>query len=141
MALRWQRPTLDTRFHIDTNWWEEHGRDIRIYMRDLLCEECRPTLGSMPVDQLIDAVDPDTGEVRQVDALWDTVQSCCAQKADYLNDDAPIVDAIFRALVANGNKPMTIRELHALVGRRPPETLLRTLTAGEIYLGIKPYRE
>jgi hypothetical protein len=141
MALRWQRPTLDTRFHIDMSWWDEHGRDIRVYMRDLLCEECRQALDALPADQPIDSVDPESGEVHQVDALWDTVQTCCAGKPGYVGADTPIVDAVFRLLIANGNKPTSMRELHGVVDRRPPETLLRTLTAGEVYLGIKPYRE
>ena len=80
MALRWQRPTLDTRFHIDTTWWEEEGRDIRIYMRDLLCEDCHSNLALAPVDQQIDSIDPETGEVRQVDALWDALLTCCTAK-------------------------------------------------------------
>jgi hypothetical protein len=141
MALRWQRPTLDTLFHIDTTWWEEQGRDIRIYMRDLLCEDCHSNLALAPVDQQIDSIDPETGEVRKVDALWDALLTCCTTKPGYLNDEAPIIDAIFRVFVSNGNKPLSVRELHGIIGRRPPETLLRMLTAGEVYLGIRPFRE
>ncbi len=141
MALRWLRPTLDTRFYIDMNWWEEQGRDIRVYLRDLLCDDCGGALQSLPADQMIDSVDPETGEVRQVDPLWDSLLTCCSKKPGFIDEQMPIVDGIFRVFVANGNQPLSIRELHEYIGRRTPEVILRTLTAGEVYLGIKPYRE
>jgi hypothetical protein len=141
MALRWQRPTLDTRFHIDTAWWKEQGRDIRVYLRELLCGDCGRSLGSLASDAMIDSVDPGSGEIRQVDALWDSLLTCCSKRPGYFDENMPIVDGIFRVFVSNGNKPLTIRELHAYIGRRPPEMLLRTLTAGEVYLGLRPYRE
>jgi hypothetical protein len=141
MALRWQRPTLDTRFHIDQTWWSEHGRDIRVYLRDLLCDACGGALATMPVDQMIDSVDPETAEVHQVDALWDSLLTCCSKKPGFFDADMPIVDGVFRVFVSNGNKPLSIRELHSFIGRRTPEMILRTLTAGEVYLGIRPYRE
>jgi hypothetical protein len=141
MALRWQRPTLDTRFHIDTSWWSEQGRDIRIYLRELLCDVCGPALATVPLDGMIDSVDPETAEVRQVDALWDSLLTCCSKKPGFFDDAMPIVDGVFRVFVSNGNKPLSIRELHPYIARRTPEMLLRTLTAGEVYLGIRPYRE
>ncbi|MGI6367679.1 MAG: hypothetical protein ACOX2L_04850 [Anaerolineae bacterium] len=140
MALRWQRPTLDTRFHIDLSWWVEQGRDIRVYLADLLCDECAGTLTQLSADQMIDSVNPQTGEVHQVDPLWDSLISCCSHKPEYLSDDIPIVDGVFRILVANGNRALSVRELHERLGKRSPEVILRTLTAGEVYLGLRPYR-
>ena len=40
-GLRRFRITQDTKFHIDDDWWENSGRDFRLYLRDQLCEECR----------------------------------------------------------------------------------------------------
>ncbi|NLT74189.1 MAG: hypothetical protein GXX94_08375 [Chloroflexi bacterium] len=141
MALRWQRPTLDTRFYIDMSWWKDQGRDIRVYLRDLLCEDCRSSYASLALDQTIDSVDPETGEVRQVDPIWDSLLTCCSKRPDYITSTTPIVDGVFRVFVANGNAPLTVREIHEQVNHRTPEVILRTLTAGEVYLGIRPYRE
>ncbi len=141
MALRWQRPTLDTRFYIDPTWWDEQGRDMRVYLRELLCDECAQVVDSLPAGTMIDSVDPETGQVQQVDPLWDSLLTCCARKPSFFGDDMPIVDGVFRVLVANGNQPMTVRELHAYLRRRSPEMILRTLTAGDVYLGIRPHRE
>ena len=35
------RPTADTKFHIDYDWWEKSGKNFRLFLRDQLCEECR----------------------------------------------------------------------------------------------------
>jgi len=73
-----------------------------------------------------------------VDALYHSIQTCCSLKPGYITPTTPIVESIFRTFVANGNQPLSIRELYELLDRRPPEVLLRILTAGPIYLGIRP---
>jgi hypothetical protein len=142
MAPRWSRPTVDTRFHIDMRWWEEEeGRDIRVYMREALCDESRIDLAGMDQAQdVIDWVDEETGEVQRVDALWHAIRTCCSLKRDYIGPSSPVVDAVFRTFLANGNRPLTMRELYELLDRRPPETLLRIFTSGTVYMGIRPVR-
>ncbi len=141
MALGWRRPTLDTRFHIDMSWWQEQGRDIRIYVRDMLCDDCRKLLQEYDLDDMMDAVDETTAEVTQMDPLWYCLGTCCGLKPDFISPNTPIIEAIFRTFLLNNNTPLSIRELHERLDRRPPETLLRMLTAGEIYMGLRPIRE
>lgn len=142
MVNRWQPPNLDTRFHIDMEWWENSGRDIRVYIRDLLCDDCREHYADNFQElEKIDWVDELTGEVSVVDGLWHCLRTCCSQKPGYIGETTPIVDAVFRTLLANGNKPMSVRELHAALDRRPARTLLRILTGGQVYMGIRPYRD
>jgi hypothetical protein len=140
MPGKWQRPTIDTKLHIDMTWWRENGRDIRVYMRELLCEECHAEYSDYLNQQDIDWVDEQTGEVKRVDGVWHCLRTCCSGKPDYISPDTPIVDAVFRTFLANGNEPLSSRELYELIGRRPPEFLLRVLTAGQIYMGIRPVR-
>ncbi len=141
MALSWRRPTLDTRFHIDMGWWEGQRRDIRVYLRDMLCNECREMVQSYGMDARIDAVDETTGEVSRVDAIMHSLRTCCGLQSDYVGPNTPIIEAIFRTFILNDNQPLSVRELHEQLNRRPPETLLRMLTAGEVYLGLRPIRE
>jgi hypothetical protein len=47
------------------------------------------------------------------------------------------VEAVFRLFLSNGNIPMSSEELGARLNR-PPATILRTLTAGRVYKGIRP---
>jgi hypothetical protein len=138
MARRWHRPTVDTKFHIDMDWWEHHNRDIRVYVWEALCDECRSDFNDYQGPGEVDWVDEETGEVSRVDGLWHSLRSCCSLKADYISLSTPIVDAIFRTFLANGNKPLSVNELYELLDRRPPATLLRLLTAGQVYMGIRP---
>jgi hypothetical protein len=141
MALSWRRPTLDTPFHIDMSWWDGQGRDIRVYVREMVCDECREIIREYGADETLDAVDENTGEVTQEDVLLYSLRSCCGLKPEFIEPHTPIIEAIFRTFLLNGNTPLTIRELHALVGRRPPETILRMLTAGDVFMGLRPIRE
>jgi hypothetical protein len=138
MAGTWKRLSIDTRFHIDLNWWQETSRDIRVFMRELLCEECGDAYGDYEAVSEIDWVDEQTGEVTRVDALWHALRTCCSNKPGYIEPTTPVVDAVFRTFLANGNKPLSIRELYELLDRRPPEMLLRILTGGQVYMGIRP---
>ena len=136
--MRTLRPTVNTKFHIDFSWWEKQNKDIRVFMRDLLCSECRETVGKLSEVQLVDMVDPETAEVTKVDAIWEAIRACCSLKPDYITPDTPLLDSIFRTFLANGNKPLSILDLHKRLDKRPPETILRMLTRGRVYLGIKP---
>jgi hypothetical protein len=136
--VRALRPTINTKFHIDLSWWEKHNRDIRVYMLDHLCAECRESVGTLSEVKWIDMVDPDTAEVLKVDALWEAIRACCSVKPGYITADTPLLDSIFRVLLANGNRALSVQELYDRLNRRPPETILRVLTKGRVYLGIRP---
>jgi len=132
------RLTVDTKFHIDFSWWEKQNKNIHVFMRDLLCAECRKTVGAASDNQIVDVVDPQTAEVTRVNALWEAIRVCCSLKPDYITADTPLLDGIFRTFLANGNKPLSVLELHARLDKKPPEVILRMLTKGQVYLGIKP---
>jgi len=136
MVARYQRPTVDTRFHIDMRWWEENNLNIRVYMREALCDECRNDFMGVDTGE-IDWVDEQTGEVTRVDGLVHALRTCCSMKPSYITPSTPIIDAVFRTFLANGNRPLSVRELYELLDRRPPEVLLRMLTVGPTYLGIR----
>lgn len=134
------RPTLDTPFHIDYDWWERKGLDISVELRSHLCEEHREAFSrEFVADEKIDWVDERTGEVRRVDGLQHVLHIHCSQQEDYINDSLPLIDAVFRAFLAGGNKPLTPRELGSTTGRYP-ERILRTLAGRRVYKGIRPAR-
>jgi len=136
MAVLWRRPSVDTKFHIDLGWWEEQDRDIRVAVREALCDSCSEMVDGTGVE--IDWVDEQTGQVTRVDPLWHSLRTCCSLKSDYIEPNTTVIDAVFRTFLANGNQPLTIQELYELLDRRPPATLLRLLTAGPVYMGIRP---
>jgi hypothetical protein len=75
--------------------------------------------------------------VQPVDGLWHTLRTHCSQQADYVADEMPLTDAVFRVFLSNGNAPLTPLELAAKI-RRPPERILRVLGHGIVYEGIRP---
>jgi hypothetical protein len=140
MVAKWQRPTIDNKFHIDNLWWTENHRDMRVYVREALCEECREDYQGLQSANEIDSIDSETAQVQRVDGLMHALRTCCSLKSSYISPNTPVVDAIFRTFLANGNTPMSIQELYELLDRRPPATILRLLTAGNVYMGIRPVR-
>ena len=120
---------LDT--SVAVAWMREHGAVPCTYTADL-----------GQYDQLdnVDWVDEETGEVNQVDALWHSIRTCCSLKKDYITPNTPVVDAVFRTFLANGNKPLSMEELYELLDRRPPSMLLRIFVGGSVYMGIRPVR-
>jgi hypothetical protein len=134
---RWTRPTLDTKFWVDFEWWEENSRDLRIYLRQHLCQACREIYTSHVGSETVDWIDPDTAEVTAVDGLWHALRTHCSLQPDYINDATPVVNAVFRTFLANGNTPLTSVELGAKLNR-PPSLILRVLSRGRVYNGVKP---
>lgn len=129
------KPTADTRFYVDFEWWKESGMDLKTYLYQRLPAQDLSNLETN-VEQ-VDMVDPDTGEVRQVDGFEYMLQFYFSQLPDDFATQTSLVDAVFCILLANGNRPMSIRELAERVGR-PAEVLLRTLAGNQVYQGIRP---
>jgi len=134
------RPTLDTKFHIDYDWWRRADRDVEVFLRDYLCPEHKQALASHEGDLVFDFVDPETAEVRQIGGIQQVLMSHCARQPGYLAPNNTLVDSVFRILLANGNSPISSNELSQRLGR-PALTILRTLSAPRVYKGIRPILE
>ena len=135
---RWIKPDLETKFHIDFDWWKRKGRDLRVYLQSHLCPDCKVIYTNHRGSTEVDWIDPDTAEVTRVDALWQSLRTHCSERPDFITENTPLTDAVFRAFLANGNTPLSATELHEILGGRTPETILRTLGGRKIYKGIRP---
>ena len=136
--VRSLRPTLDTPFHIDYDWWTKGDRDLRVHLRSQLCAEHRAQLTGMDLDeQLIDWIDPQTAEVKRLDALVLLMNSHCAQQSGFIGEHTNIVDAAFRVFLTNNNQPLTSRQLSELIGR-DADTILKTIGGKQVYQGLRP---
>ncbi len=134
------RPTLDTKFRIDYEWWERAERDLEIYLHSHLCSEHREAYADVKAVALVDNVDPETAEVNKVPGIQNTLISHCAQQPDYITRQTSLVNAVFRIFLANGNSPLTARELGERLGRQP-NMVLRTFSSPRVYKGVRPYVE
>ena len=136
----WKRPSLDTKFQIDYDWWEHSGKDIRVAVRGQLCPDCQARFPDHRNTEAVDWVDPETAEVVRADALLQCLRSDCAHKPDFISRNNPLVTNIFRVFLNNGNQPLTPVELHQQIDWVGADTILRTLTGSTIYMGLRPAR-
>jgi hypothetical protein len=134
------RPTLQTKFRIDFEWWQQNDRDWHVYLSGLLCSEHQKAFAFSDTGQMVDWVDPQTAEVQRVDGIQHVLITHCAKQPEFIPEHTSMVDSIFRLFLANGNTPLTSVELSVHLGR-PAETILRTLTGGRIYKGVRPCPE
>ncbi len=137
-ASRRIKPTLETKFHIDYDWWDREGRELRVYLLSHLRPEQRELFASQTSGDAeeIDWIDPETAEVRKIDPLQRALHEA-SQREDFITPHTSLVDAVFRVFLANGNTPLTPIELGERIGR-PPMTILRTLSGQNVYKGIRP---
>lgn len=131
------RPTVETAFHIDYEWWDRSGRDLEVYLRSHLCPAHQELFAQADAGQEVDHVDPWTGEVSQLDRIQDVLISHCAQQEGYLTRQMSLINAVFRVYLANGNAPLSSEDLAEQVGR-PARMILRTLSGARVYKGIRP---
>ncbi len=130
------KPTLNTQFYIDYDWWE-NKQDLQIYLLSHLTTELRDRLSDSPEGRLVDYINPDTGEVTQMDEIGMALQEA-ARDPDFINPQTSLVDSIFRVFLTNDNTPLTPTQLAERIDR-DANLILKTLGGIRIYKGIRPY--
>lgn len=127
-------PNLDTKFHIDFDWWEESNLDLNTFLFSRL------NIGEDAIQdsqlENVDLIDAKSGEVRRVDGFQYALQGYFRQLPEDFASQSSLVDSVFCVLLANANAPMSAAELADRTGREP-DIVLRTLAGKNIYLGIR----
>lgn len=131
------KPTVRTSFQIDFEWWKESERDWHVYLRSLLCPAHQESLVNLEEGQLVDWVDENTAEVRQVNGIQHALMSHCALQPEFVTQQTALVEAVFRLFLVNGNQPMSAEDLSKRLGR-PANTILTTLAGPRVYKGLRP---
>ena len=131
------KPTLQTCYHIDFDWWRESDRNWRVYLRNYLCPQHQEAFAELDTAEKVDWVDPETAEVQRVDGLQHILISHCAKQPSFITQQTTLVDSIFRLFLSNGNTPLNPAELSEELGR-DPRTILRTISGIRVYKGIRP---
>ena len=67
------KPTMQTPFCIDFDWWKNNDSNWKIHLPACLCEEHRATFSDPGNTGTIDWIDPETAEVHIVDGLQHTL--------------------------------------------------------------------
>ena len=92
-------PNENTSYVIDFDALEKNGRSAAFIVRSRLCWLCRQ------------AVDEEDDPVGKLEEHLERIRTDCAERPDYLLPGTPLTEAIFRILLAEDNRPMTIREI------------------------------
>ena len=134
------KPSVNTPFHIDFEWWKQSERDWHVFLRSLLCTEHQLTFAEMEEGGMIDWIDPMTAEVKPVDGIQHALMSHCALLPEFTDVHTALVEAIFRSFLANGNVPLSAEDLSRKLNR-PADTILRTIAGPRVYRGLRPYQQ
>ena len=117
----------EARWAIALDWFPLNRRSASVLVKDYLCPDCARRLS--------------TKKEVALKALITSIESCCSQTPDFINDKLPILESAFRLFLRNGNRPMTLKELSSELGqvrfgdvyRTSPEALLRILKNDRFY--------
>jgi hypothetical protein len=138
---RIHRPTLQTRFHIDEHWWQENGKDLESFRREI-CQRYHVLPAEPDLEKQFDWVDSETAAIQRISHADWLVRTYCANQPDFISDRDMLVDALLRALIANGNQPLSINELADRIKRpQQAKTILQLLSARQVYNGLRPVLE
>ena len=120
-----------TRWCIDFDWYQQNKRSLLVLAQSYLCPKCAKKLN-------VEAGEP------SIKTLLKTIQGCCSHAPDYIHDQLPIMESVFRLFLANGNKPLELEELgNQLSERRGGDTyrtsveILPRLLKKDRYYGLK----
>ena len=133
-----KRPTFDTSYHIDYEWWDQEDIDLKTYLVSRLPNESDVDLDA-EMDE-VDIVDMQTGSVRRVDGFEYVLQTYFNQLPDDFLSRLPLAEGVFYTLLANANQPLTVREIAERVGRSP-DVILNLVSGARVYKGIRPMYE
>ena len=102
-----------TWWFIDLGWYQQNNRSFSTLAQSYLCPKCAEQLGAeekeIPVDDLLT-----------------TIKDCCSHAPDFITDQSPIMENIFRLFLANGNQPLDLEELGKQLSEQRGGDMYRT---------------
>ncbi len=149
-------PAEEARFFVDPQWYEEHGISFSTVAQARLCGSCSMKLGTF-IEERFPVVDPKTKRVvfenRRVPYAANPlpiIRDCCSKSRDYITHETPLLEAIFRVFLANGNQPMTVATLRehlltylpevAALRSEYPTQLLERMIRGDRAYGLREHK-
>ncbi|MFC2038511.1 hypothetical protein ACFLUG_01930 [Chloroflexota bacterium] len=118
----------ETMWFVDLDWLKESNRSFSTVAQRSLCNKCRKKLkiekGEISASKLIDAL-----------------KSCCSKEKNYISSELPVMESVFRLLLAGGNEPVSLLDLGEQLrqkwggspGTTSPEILYRLMMNDRFY--------
>ncbi|MBI3964279.1 MAG: hypothetical protein HY329_01485 [Chloroflexi bacterium] len=145
--------TTERRYAIDLDWYERRGRSFRAMAETRYCGACRGKIGSSATEQQ-PTIDPETGravfddrEQAFGDDPFAVIRQCCSLSRDYITADTPVLEAVFRVFLANGNQPSTLKSVQEQLEQWIPlysrphgyaVPFLERMLASDTLYGVRP---
>ena len=115
---------LSTSFSVDLEKLAAWGRSIQILLLHRRCASCWGTI----------VQEPDQGLSIKTTEHMKQIAKHCSTTLDFIHPDLPVMEAVFRVLLSNGNKPMTLESIYeSLRERWTNPTNLRTPHVDKLY--------
>ena len=120
------------RWFIDLSWYQQNNRAISALAQGCLCDKCRMQLST------------ESKEISEAKLLAN-IRDCCSHAPEFITGQLPILECAFRFLLANGNQPLTLKELGEQLSvqrggdiYRTSEEILSRLLKSDQYYGLRP---
>jgi len=134
---RYIKPTINTKFYIDFNWWRKNRQNLSGYLQNHICPDAEYQV-NYNRESTYDWINPETGEVFQIPTIWYTLREYCVDDDSFIDEYTPLTSAVFRAFIVNNNVPLTPVELYNIIQKQSPEIILRTIGGNVVQEGIRP---
>jgi hypothetical protein len=149
-----ERP--EPQFFIDQQWYEQQGRSFRAMAQGRFCLACQARLGEK-TEERVPTVDKKTNkvvyEVREIgygEQPMAVIRSHCSKERNYITPETPVIEAVYRVYLANGNQPVPLERVREQLGdwislRERPHNysveLLERLIRNDRRYGLREYAQ
>jgi hypothetical protein len=107
----------EQRYFIDSDWYEQNELSFTDVIQSRMCRQCQARLNE-EVEERYPTADRRTGrvtyEVRRVRygaRPIAIIRDCCSRKSGFITPEMPILEVVFRILLANANQPMPLAHI------------------------------
>jgi hypothetical protein len=142
------------RYFIDLKWYDENRRSFAAAARTRFCRSCQAKIGTETQERM-PTLDPKTGrvvfEMRTVPYganPLSAIRSCCSHASDYITPETPLLEAVFRVFLFNGNQPIDIEGIREQLSEWVPLSgkphgysveVIRELIEHDDYYGLREF--
>lgn len=139
---------------IDPDQYQADGRSFVAVLMERMCSKSRAEWGEVrearvPVEEAGGGVRFETRASRVGDHPEAEIASCCSRTPEYRDPQLPLKEMLFRVLLAGGNRPRSLEDLHEEVlawtgigdGRVITERVIHRLMERDAYYSFAPTEE
>jgi hypothetical protein len=121
---------LQLRYFIDLDWYQQQERSFATLAASRLCPSSRKK-----------------EKTKSEAALLRTIKQCCSKRDGFITPNMPLLEMIFRLLLANGNQPLELGQMHEQLQKWLGDTnnardlsipKLKRILDSDRYYGLRP---